>query len=174
MGELQRDVSLPANRRAAVATLYQLHQRSLTSLAYLLVDDVETAEDIVQEAFVALYRHWGRMRDHTLALAYLRTTTVNMCRSRLRHRRVERSTTLPLLEAEAAADSQTLARAAAADLIDAIGALPRRQREVVVLRYFLDLSERDIAQSLGISTGSVKKHTNRALSALALRLEAWA
>ena len=174
MGELQGEMSLPADRRAAVAALYQVHQRSLISLAYLLVDDVGTAEDIVQDAFVALYHHWGRMRDHELALAYLRTTTVNMCRSRLRHRRVERSTTLPMLEAEASADAQTLARSAAADLVDAIGALPRRQREVVVLRYFLDLSERDIAQTLGVSTGSVKKHANRALSALALRLEAWA
>jgi DNA-directed RNA polymerase specialized sigma24 family protein len=137
--------------RAAVTELFGLHYRRLVGLATLLVDDRETAEDVAQDAFEALYRHWGRLRDPQAAAGYLERCVVNGSRSRLRRRGTERSYELP----EAGQEPS------------------RRQREVMVLRYYLDLSEQQIADWLGISRGSVKRHAARAAAALHQQMEAW-
>jgi RNA polymerase sigma factor (sigma-70 family) len=127
----------------------------------------------VQEAFEGLYRRWRRLRDPQAALTYLNRSVVNGCRSRLRRRATERAH--PLAEAGQApsAESTGVTHSAGQALVNAVGALSRRQREVVVLRYYLDLSEEQIADWLGVSTGSVKQHASRANATLQSRMEAW-
>ncbi len=160
--------------RAAVSELFHLHYRRLVGLAVLLVDDRETAEDVVQDAFEALYRHYGRLQEPQAAVAYLNRSVVNGSRSRLRRRRTEQGYVLPEAGLEPSAESSGVSRGQLDVLASAVAALPRRQREVVVLRYFLDLSEAQIADWLGVSRGSVKRHASRATVALAKRMEAWA
>ena len=139
-------------------------------LAVLLVRDVGTAEEVAQDAFVAMHGRWGRLRDNDKALAYLRQAVVNRSRSVLRHRGVvERH-----LRSAAAAPDPTAppsdTRALDADrrvaVLDALAQLPDRQREVLVLRHYLDLSEAEIADALGIARGSVKSHASRGAAAL--------
>ncbi len=159
---------------AALDELYAAHWRRLVRLAVLLVGDVGTAEEVVQDAFVAMHARWGRLHDNDSALAYLRQTVVNRSRSVLRHRSVARrhlhaggegaEQTAP------AADRRALGVARRRAVLDALGQLPERQREVLVLRYYLDLSEAEIADSLGIARGSVKSHASRGSAALRGRL----
>ncbi|WP_310964161.1 RNA polymerase sigma factor [Nocardioides terrisoli] len=155
----------------ALVGLYDRHYATLVRVAVLLVRDRETAEDVVQDAFVDMCRRWPRLRDREAAAGYLRTAVVNRSRSVLRHRKVvdrqrpERTDTAP------GADESVLSRSTRTAVLDALAALPRRQREVLVLRYYLDLSESEIAQTLGISRGSVKTHASRAASALREALE---
>jgi RNA polymerase sigma-70 factor (sigma-E family) len=139
-----------------------------------MVDDRETAEEVVQDAFEALYRNWGRLRDPQAAIAYLNRSVVNGSRSRLRRRMTERSYDVPDEGTAPSAESLGLDRHERGELMDAVRALPRRQREVMVLRYYLDLSEAEIAEWLGISNGSVKRHAFRATENLHKRMEAWA
>ncbi len=152
----------------AVDALYAAHWRPLVRLSVLLVRDLGTAEEVVQDAFVALHGRWGRLREPDRALAYLRQSVVNRSRSVLRHRKVvDRHTARerppdPLPSAEGPA----LVRDRREVVLDALRALPQRQREVLVLRYYLDLSESDIATTLGISRGAVKSHASRGATAL--------
>ncbi len=172
------DVQAPSGTwpsgRAAVSELFHLHYRRLVGLAVLLVDDRESAEDVVQDAFEALYRHYGGLHDPHAAVAYLNRCVVNGSRSRLRRRGTEQAYLLPDAGLEPSAESSGVGRGEQAELVAAVSALPRRQREVVVLRYFLDLSEEQIADWLGVSRGSVKRHAFRATAALAKRMGAWA
>ena len=168
---LRADTSLPA--RAAVTELFHLHYRRLMGLAMLLVDDRETAEEVVQDAFEGLYRRWRRLHDQQAAVAYLNRSVVNGSRSRLRRRATERAHVLPEAETVPSAEASGVNRDVHRELTDAVRDLPRRQREVVVLRYFLDLSEHQIAEWLGVSNGSVKRHAFRATAALHKQMEAW-
>ncbi len=153
----------------ALAQLYVGHYTRLVRLATLLLRDQGLAEDVVQDAFVAIHRRWNRI-DQGRAPAYLATTVVNGARSALRHRTVvARHRPEPLADA-AAADVSVLAGERRAAVIDALAELPTRQREVLVLRYYLDQSEREIAMTLGISQGAVKSHASRGATALRLRL----
>jgi RNA polymerase sigma-70 factor (sigma-E family) len=162
---------LPAEPRAAVTMLFHTHQRKLVGLATLLLNDREAAEDVVQEAFCHLYRKWSDLRDPQAALGYLHTTTINLSRSKLRRiERERRLTVAPPPNAEPA-DAASLARETTTAVIDALALLPRRQREVVVLRYYEDLSELEISRTLWISPGAVKQHASRALAKLSRRLE---
>jgi RNA polymerase sigma-70 factor (sigma-E family) len=171
------DVQAPSgawpSARAAVAELFHLHYRRLVGLAVLLVADRETAEDVVQEAFEALYQRYARLHDPQAAVAYLNRSVVNGSRSRLRRRRTEQAYQLPKAGLEPSAEIIGVHRTELSELSAAVAALPRRQREVVVLRYFLDLSEEQIADWLGVSRGSVKRHASRATATLARRMEAW-
>jgi RNA polymerase sigma-70 factor (sigma-E family) len=153
----------------AVEQLYAAHWRQLVRLSVLLVRDLGTAEEVVQDSFVALHDRWSRLRDPERALAYLRQTVVNRSRSVLRHRKVE-AKHAPVPGVAAAADDGALAHARRDAVLDAMRQLPDRQREVVALRYYLDLSEADIAETLGISRGAVKSHSSRGLAALKLSL----
>lgn len=154
----------------AVSLLHAAHYRRLVRTSVLLVRDLATAEEVVQDAFVGLYRRWDRLRDPQAALGYLRTAVVNGSRSALRHRgTVEK--TLPRLRPVEALDDPSAAISTRRSVLDALAALPERQREVLVLRYYGDLSEAEIAETLGISRGSVKSYASRGAEALRPILE---
>jgi len=150
----------------AVTELYSTHYQSLVRLAALLITDVATAEEVVQDSFVAMHGLWRRHCDSDKALSYLRQSVVNRSRSELRHRGVaDRTVPEPspdMLNAEHGAVVM-LERSA---VVAALRALPPRQREALVLRYYGDMSEAQIASVMGISRGSVKTHTASAMSAL--------
>jgi RNA polymerase sigma-70 factor (sigma-E family) len=152
----------------ALTNLYAAHWRQLVRLSFLLVRDVATAEEVVQDAFVAVHARWSRMREPDKALAYLRQAVVNRSRSALRHRTVvarhAARETVP--NHEVPADAPVLAAARRAAVLDAMKELPERQREVMALRYYLDLSEAEIADALGISRGAVKSHASRGAATL--------
>jgi RNA polymerase sigma-70 factor (sigma-E family) len=157
----------------AVEELYAAHYRRLVRLSVLLVRDVETAE-VVQDAFVAMHGRWRRLRDPELALAYLRQAVVNRSRSVLRHRGVRdrhAEAERPVVRDHPGADETALATERRAALLAAIRGLPDRQREVLALRYYLDLSEAEIASTLGISRGAVKSHASRGVAALRTLME---
>jgi RNA polymerase sigma-70 factor (sigma-E family) len=118
-----------------------------------------------------MHGSWRRLRDPEKALAYLRQAVVNRARSRLRHLKVvERKAPAPMPDA-ASAEYGALRELDRADVMAALRALPTRQREVLVLRYYTDLSEAQIADAMGISTGAVKSHASRGIAALRETLE---
>lgn len=159
----------------AVEELYATHYRRLVRLSVLLVHDPETAEEVVQDAFVAMHRRWGRLREPDKTLAYLRQAVVNRSRSVLRHRGVRERHAATYdgsdLVEDARPDEAALAAERRNRVLDALRELPTRQREVMALRYYLDLSEADIAATLGISRGAVKSHAARGAAALRILLE---
>lgn len=156
-----------ASADEAVEQLYLQHWDRLVRLSYLLVRDQGQAEEIVQDALVAVHQRWDRL-DPDRASAYLRQAVVNRSRSALRHRSVVQR----FLERQPApadhpgADEAALVDDERREVLAALARLPRRQREVLVLRYYLDLSEADIAETLGISRGAVKSHASRGAAAL--------
>jgi RNA polymerase sigma-70 factor (sigma-E family) len=154
----------------ALAELYAAHYSRLVRLAVLLLRDQGLAEDVVQDSFVAVHQKWRRI-DQGSAPAYLARTVVNRSRSALRHRTVvARHRPEPLPDA-AGADMSVLASERRSAVIDALADLPTRQREVLVMRYYLDYSEKEIANALGISQGAVKSHASRGAAALRTTLE---
>jgi RNA polymerase sigma-70 factor (sigma-E family) len=163
----------------ALTDLYAAHWHSLVRLSWLLVRDQHVAEETVQDAFVAMHSRWSQLRDHELALAYLRRCVVNSSRSVLRHRTVEdrylsaetAARTAHGMTTEPSAETRALEHKSGERMLAALGRLPRRQREVLTLRYYLDLSEAQIAQALSISAGSVKAHAHRGLAALRAEVE---
>lgn len=145
---------------------YAAHSLALVRLGVLLTGDRGAAEDIAQDALVAVYRRWDRFETPGDALAYARVTVVNATRNVHRHRGVVARTMLRIAGREATGDHA--GHVVDRDLVgSAIAALPTRQREVVVLRYWLDLSEAEIARILQISPGTVKSAASRALHTLA-------
>jgi RNA polymerase sigma-70 factor (sigma-E family) len=162
-------VEQPVARATAVDVhaLYTAHWRYLVRLATLLVDDRASAEDVVQDAFVALHKRQDTLRDPEAALGYLRASVVNLSRSVLRKRQVaRRHLKVAEPEASASADHEVLLRDEHRAALTAVRALPRHQREVLILRYWSGLSEREIAQALGIAPGSVKSAASRGLATL--------
>src|SRR5690242_12747220 len=127
-------------------------------------------EDIAQEAFARLIRKTGSLRDPAAALAYVRSTVCNLVRNRHRHLRVARQRT-PSGPDEASSEHAVMIREDRRELLAALAALPARRREAIVLRYSLDLPEREIATAMGVSTGTVKSHVSRGLDALGEALE---
>ena len=157
-----------------VSALFRAHYRRLVGLAMLLVDDRPTAEDVVQDAFAGLYRRWPHLRDHQAALTYLNRAVVNGGRDQLRRGRTATARLRrlsPVSEELPSAESAAVAGDEAARLWQGICGLPYRQRQVLVLRYYLEQSEAEIAETLEVSAGSVKKHASRAIAALARSLE---
>lgn len=155
----------------AVTAIYSEHYRSLVRLAALLVRDVGTAEEVVQDSFVAMHGAWRRLRESEKALSYLRQSVVNRSRSVLRHRVVvDRNAPKPAPDMPSAEQGaiSLLERSA---VIAALRTLPPRQREALVLKYYADLSEAQIASAMRISRGAVKSHTARAMSSLRVVLE---
>jgi len=152
--------------------LYHHRRLELVRLALLLVDDLPTAEDVVQDAFAALLRRHGRrLADLDDPEAYLRTCVVNTARSVLRRRRTARAYIPERARHVPSADKSVLLAETHQEVIDALQRLTRRQREVLVLRYWSDLTEAQIADTLGISRGTVKSTASRALDALGRQLE---
>jgi len=155
----------------AVTVLYAAHYRSLVRLAALLLRDVATAEEVVQDSFVAMHDGWRRLRDNDKALSYLRQSVVNRSRSVLRHRVVvDRNAPKPAPDMPSA-EQGAIALLERSAVVTALRTLPRRQREALVLRFYGDLSEAQIAAAMGISKGAVKSHTARAMTALRSVLE---
>ncbi|TCP54121.1 RNA polymerase sigma-70 factor (sigma-E family) [Tamaricihabitans halophyticus] len=146
--------------------LYRAHRMRLIRLAILLVDEQATAEDVVQEAFAGLYRNWGKLRDGAAAVGYLRTAVVNGSRSVLRRRKTAREYNPPHQVNARSAESLAMLSAEHQAVVGALGQLPPRQREVLVLRYYGGLTEAEIAEATGISKGTVKSTASRALEAL--------
>jgi RNA polymerase sigma-70 factor (sigma-E family) len=149
--------------------LFRTHAKGLTGLARLLVDEPGAAEEVVQDAFVGLHRNWRRLRDPGAAPAYLRSSVINGARSRRRRKVVDLARLLP--PSGAGPDETTLLADERRAVALAVRRLPRRQRECVVLRYYVDLSEAEIASTLSVSAGSVKTHLHRGLAALGVQLE---
>lgn len=155
----------------AVTAIYSEHYRSLVRLAAFLVRDNATAEEVVQDSFVAMHGAWRRLRDTDKALSYLRQSVVNRSRSVLRHRMVvDKNTPKPPPDMPSAEHGAIIQLERSA-VVSALRALPERQREALVLRYYGDLSEAQIASVMGISRGAVKSHTARAMAALRVVLE---
>lgn len=157
---------LPADADAAVAVLYAMHWNGLVRLATLLTRDASVAEEVVQDAFVALHRRWGSLSDPQAATGYLRTSVVNGARSVLRHRGVEERYRQPGPPEPAGPEEHAVRSVEDAAVLAALRTLSRRQQEVLVLRYYADMSEQEIAETLGMSRGAVKSHAHRGISAL--------
>jgi RNA polymerase sigma-70 factor (sigma-E family) len=160
----------PAAAEAGVTALYQAHALGLTRLAHIMLGDRPSAEDVVQEAFCGLYRRWAHLADTGRALQYVRTSVLNGCRSVRRRRtrpRAEPYHGQPVASAEAAVITGEERR----EVMRALRRLPARQREVLVLRFYLDLSAEEIAATMGIGPSSVRSAAHRALASLGRMLE---
>ena len=141
----------------AVAALYRLHYPALVRLAALLIPGLATAEDIVQDAFAAVHGRWHVQPDTDAALAYLRWSVVHRSRS------------VPPLGGPTAGTGEpgsAVMGEPGSAVMSALRALSARQREVVVLRYFADLSEAEIASATGMSMAAVRNHAAQAMSSL--------
>jgi len=148
-------------RDEELSRLFEVHYADTVRLAFYLTGSWAVGEDLAQEAFVRLWRRWGRLRDHHAALGYLRVTVVNLSRSALRRRLLElRHQRIIGHEGH---DSDPVARL---DVARALAALPAGKRACVVLRHLVDLSVEETAAVLGISTGSVKSQTHKGLRLL--------
>jgi RNA polymerase sigma-70 factor (sigma-E family) len=162
--------SQPESAGQAIEELFRLHAVGLVRLALMLVGDQTTAEDVVQEAFIGLYKGWHRINDPASVLGYLRTSVVNGARSvqrsrgRARLMRVQHDP--PVWSAEAAVMDGEDRRA----VLTAVAGLPQRQREVLALKYYLDLPDNDVAAILRVSRGTVSSTAARALATLSARL----
>jgi len=155
----------------AAAALYIAYYRPLVRLAALLVHDIATAEEVVQDSFVAMHANWARLRASGNALPYLRQCVVNRSRSVLRHRVVVDRKVLQPPPDVPSAEQGAITLLERSAVVAALHGLPPRQREALVLRYYAELSEAEIASAMGISRGAVKSHTARGMAALRHVLE---
>lgn len=153
--------------RQALALVYDRYYAELVRLAFALTGDWPLAEDLAQEAFARTWRRWDRIRRPEAVPAYLRTAVVNLARTSVRRRVRERhawSVAKPREVATEPASGRT-------DVLRALSRLPQRKRECVVLRYYLDLSEAETAETLGVSVGTVKSQTAKALRTMRVWLD---
>jgi RNA polymerase sigma-70 factor (sigma-E family) len=168
---LQEHAAADLDADQAVARLYSLHYQPLLRLATSLVRDAATGEEVVLDAFEAMHGGWARLRDTDKALAYLRQAVVNRSRSVLRRRSITAA------NPQGAPPDTPSAEHRALDLLDqpaavaALRDLPERQREAILLRFYENLTEDQIAAAMGISRGAVKSHMARGLAALRAALE---
>lgn len=156
-----------ADTRAAVAGLFAQHATAMLRVATVLLGDRSAAaEDVVQDAFLSLYRAWPRLREPAAAVGYLHRSVVNGARSKHRRELVARRYRPEAARAAASAEETLIAASPGGPVVAAIRALPTREREVVLLRHYLDLSERETAEALGLRPGSVKAYSSRGLARL--------
>jgi RNA polymerase sigma-70 factor (sigma-E family) len=160
------DISAGTGDRAAIVSmLYAAHALGLIRLAHIMLGNRQAAEDVVQEAFFGLYRRWSHLDDRAKALAYVRSSVLNGCRSQLRRRpavELEEAAGPPAISAESAVLTAEERR----EVIRALRSLPARQREVLALRFYLDLPDDQIAAAMTISRGTVRSAVHRGLAAL--------
>ena len=147
---------------AAVTALYEAHALGLVRLAYVMLGDRAGAEDVVQEAFGGLYRRWDHLADKGRALQYVRSSVLTGCRSVLRRPRHADVDGVPQ-PAAASAEAAALTSEERREVMRALRRLPDRQREVLVLRFYLDEPETEIARVMGISQSTVRSTAHRAL-----------
>ena len=167
-----RRAGLP-DASVGVTELYQAHAVGLIKLGVIMLGDRTAAEDVVQDAFFGLYRNWGRLSDPMNALAYARASVLNGCRAALRQR-IRRDRRLSAVADAATAESAesiVLLGEEHREVLAAVRRLPDRQREALVLRFYLSVSEEETARAMGISRGTVKSSTSRALAALGRMLK---
>jgi RNA polymerase sigma-70 factor (sigma-E family) len=157
-----------------VALIFRQHHAQLVRLALMLVGDRPTAEDVVQDAFAGLHARRERLRPDGDTLAYVRAAVLNRSRSVLRRRTLARrlgsTRDLQLTALVASAEHDVLLAEDRKQVLAALAALPRRRQEVLILRYYLDLSVDEVAATLRISPGTVKSTAARGLAALASSL----
>jgi len=153
-----------------VGELYEAHAVTLVRAAKLLLRDQAAAEDVVQDAFLGLYREWPRLVDHDQILPYLRVAVINGSRSVLRARRRAALQQAGHVPAASSAELAAMDNEDRHAVLAAVARLPRRAREVLVLRYYLDLRDQEIASALGVSRGTVSSTASRGLAALAREL----
>jgi RNA polymerase sigma-70 factor (sigma-E family) len=165
-GSLRR----PQDAEAAIGALYQAHALGLIRLAYVMLGDRPAAEDVVQEAFCGLYRRWEHLADLDRALAYVRSSVLNGCRSALR-RRVARRAVVTFQRPAVSAEALVLSGEERQEVMAAVRRLPARQREVLVLRFYLDLADDEIAKVMGIRASTVRSAAARALETLGRSLK---
>jgi RNA polymerase sigma-70 factor (sigma-E family) len=153
-----------------VTALYEAHAAGMVRLAMLMLGDQATAEDVVQDAFFGLYRRWGSLSEPTRALAYVRSSVLNGCRTVLRKK--SRRDLPHLIEPDTeSAEASVLLAEEYREVLRALRRLPDRQREAVVLRYCLALPEDETARAMNISRGTVKSASSRGLAALGRMLK---
>ena len=157
----------------AVTELYQAHALGMIRLAHIMLGDQQSAEDVVQEAFCGLYRRWSGLSDPGNAVHYVRSSVLNGCRSVLRRRTSSQASRALLGQQLTAisAESAVLTGEERRAVMVALRRLPSRQREALVLRFYLDLSAEDAAITMGISPSSVRSATHRALATLGRLLQ---
>ena len=169
MTDRPADVDLAAR---TVAAVFREHHGELVRLALLMVGDLATAEDVVQDVYASLHKRWSKIAADDAPLPYVRTCVLNGCRSVLRRRGIARRAGMlhQAVEHDASAEDEVVLSEDRRTVLSALARLPRRRREVLVLRYYLGLSEAEIAAVLGISAGTVKSTAARGLAALAREL----
>lgn len=161
------NTELPPPATHVVTALYAEHALGLVRLAVVMLGDQAAAEDVVQDAFLALYRRWDSLADVSHPLAYVRASVLNGCRSALRHRaRRPRLSVAADEPSSESAEARALLSEEYRSVVTAIRGLPARQREALLLRYYLDLSEEETARTMRVSRGTVKSATSRALAAI--------
>jgi RNA polymerase sigma-70 factor (sigma-E family) len=156
--------------RAAVGALYAASALGLIRLAYVMLGDLPGAEDVVQEAFCGLYRRWDRLDDADSAMVYVRASVLNGCRS-ARRRRAVRRRVLADQPPAVSAEAMVLSGEEREEVVRAVGRLPHRQREAVVLRFYCDLADEQIARVMGIGQSTVRSTVHRAIEALGRSLK---
>ncbi len=154
----------------AVGALYQSTAVGLIRLAYVILGDRQAAEDVVQDAFCNLFNRWDRLSHLDGAEYYVRVSVLNACRSVMRRRLVRSRRVLYELPAPSV-EAAVLGREERAELIRAVDRLPRRQRETLILSYYLDLPDDEIATLMGVGMSSVRSARHRALETLARHLK---
>jgi RNA polymerase sigma factor (sigma-70 family) len=147
---------------AAVTALYAEHALGLTRLAHVMLGDRPAAEDVVHDAFAGLYRNWQRLQDRARAQAYLRSSVLNGCRTVLR--RAGRPAVFDVVEHVPAAETALLARAERDAVLAVLRRLPDRQREAIVLRFYLDLTDAEIALVMSVGESTVRSTIHRGLA----------
>lgn len=155
---------------SALTELYEAHQVGLVRMAVLLVGDEATAEDVVQDVFLRIQDRAPRLDDEGKLLAYVRAAVLNGCRMTLRRRKLMWRHTAPHEPPVWSAESAVMLGEDRREVMEALQRLPRRQREALVLRYYLELSDGEVSEVMGIRPGTVRSTMARALSALAREL----
>jgi len=153
-----------------VTALYQAHALGLLRLAVMMLGERQAAEDVVQDAFLGLFRRWSALNDPERALAYVRSSVFNGCRTVLRKRARNRQFTLADPDAESA-EALVVLSEEHREVLAALRRLPDRQREAVALRYCLDMTVGDAARAMGVSEGTVKSATSRGIAAITRTLK---
>lgn len=165
-----------AEQAAAVTAIYRSSALGMIRLAYVMIGDLSAAEDIVQDAFCGLYRRWMHLENPDKALSYVRSSVLNACRSALRRKRPELSgeasaSDLDRLLVQWSGEEAAITEERRRTVMAALRTLPARQREVLVLRFYLDLSEAQIAAQMAIGQSTVRSTAHRALATLSRMLK---
>jgi RNA polymerase sigma-70 factor (sigma-E family) len=164
------EAAAKAARTASMRELYERTHADMVRFAAFLCGDADAAEDIAQESFVQVFRAWDNVTDHDRIDAYLRRTVVNTVRGRHRRQTTADNNDVPHLTVVASAEDDALGRVGRDMVLGAVAGLPLKQRACVVMRYWMRMTESEIAADLDVSVGSVRTHIKRGTKSLEQRL----